>query len=153
MKAALMFGGRVLYWLGWPVWRVVMPRSVRTRVFVVCDGEVLVVRPILGSGNWSLPGGGLHRGEDARRGARREVAEETGIVLDPQALVDFGLHESARNGIKLRGQYFGAQLYARPKLQLQKREIAAAEWRPPDTVDALREFAALRRAYEKWRNT
>ena len=42
-------------------------------------------RPDLGSW-WFTPGGGLDAGEDARAAAVRELAEETGLVLAPDAL-------------------------------------------------------------------
>ncbi len=34
-----------------------------------------------GAGSWTLPGGGLDFGEDPADGARREVAEETGLEV------------------------------------------------------------------------
>lgn len=51
-------------------------------------GEVLLVRrakpPAMGQ--WSLPGGGQELGETAEHAARRELAEETGLVAGPMVL-------------------------------------------------------------------
>ena len=59
---------------------------------VVVDGlgRVLLVRrarePL--KGHWSLPGGLLELGEPLTEGVRREVAEETGLIVQPQAIVE-----------------------------------------------------------------
>jgi 8-oxo-dGTP diphosphatase len=52
------------------------------------DGRVLLVKPTYRR-HWILPGGLLERGEDPATGLRREVREETGLVvtLDPDAVV------------------------------------------------------------------
>ena len=39
---------------------------------------------------WCFPGGGIEPGQTARQGAVRELAEETGIVLDEDAVADLG---------------------------------------------------------------
>lgn len=39
-------------------------------------------------GEWSLPGGALEVGETLEEGVRREVFEETGLVVEPVARVD-----------------------------------------------------------------
>jgi ADP-ribose pyrophosphatase YjhB (NUDIX family) len=39
-------------------------------------------------GYWSLPGGGLETGETLQEGVRREVLEETGLVVQPLAVVE-----------------------------------------------------------------
>lgn len=53
-------------------------------------GRVLLVRrghaPM--KGEWSLPGGGLEVGETLAEGVKREVLEETGLEIEPLALVD-----------------------------------------------------------------
>jgi ADP-ribose pyrophosphatase YjhB (NUDIX family) len=44
-------------------------------------GDVLLLKHSYGPDVWSLPGGGLGRGEDPLDAARREVREELGIEL------------------------------------------------------------------------
>ncbi len=39
-------------------------------------------------GAWTLPGGGLDHGEHPRDGVRREVYEETGMLVEPDRLLD-----------------------------------------------------------------
>lgn len=58
---------------------------------MIVDGEhVLLVErgkePL--KGWWSLPGGVLETGESLEQGIRREVAEETGLAVDPIAVVE-----------------------------------------------------------------
>jgi 8-oxo-dGTP diphosphatase len=58
---------------------------------VVLDrGRVLLVRrgnePL--KGEWSLPGGAVEVGETLREAIRREVREETGLDVEPRAVVE-----------------------------------------------------------------
>lgn len=47
------------------------------------EDKILLVRNCLGSGKWSLPGGGVHLHEASKAGACREVFEEIGLALNP----------------------------------------------------------------------
>ncbi|HWS35795.1 MAG TPA: NUDIX domain-containing protein [Actinoplanes sp.] len=57
------------------------------------DGTVTFVEQLRGpyAGNWLLPGGSIEVGETAEQAARREVAEETGCVVDELTL--FAMYE------------------------------------------------------------
>ena len=53
-------------------------------------GRVLLTRRAIepDRGKWDLPGGFLEEDEDPRDGVRRELAEETGLALEPYAFFD-----------------------------------------------------------------
>ncbi len=57
---------------------------------VVCDGRVLIVKRATepGRGMWSVFGGKVELGETLRESIIREVREETGIAVDPIAVLD-----------------------------------------------------------------
>jgi len=58
------------------------------------DGRVLLVRrsaaAVVDPGSWELPGGKLSYGETLRDALVREVREETGLAVDPGAVVHVG---------------------------------------------------------------
>lgn len=65
-------------------------RRSAARVVLDAAGEVLLAHDsdpgVAGSGWWVVPGGGVDAGETTRDAAVRELAEETGLRLSPDAL-------------------------------------------------------------------
>jgi 8-oxo-dGTP diphosphatase len=62
---------------------VILDRSLdRDRVLLIQRAQ-----PPL-KGQWSLPGGALELGETLEEGIRREVLEETGLVVEPLGIVE-----------------------------------------------------------------
>lgn len=64
--------------------------AVAVGVFVLsADGQVLLVKRgrAPARGRWSVPGGKVNFGEGLAQAARREVREETGLDVDPEAVV------------------------------------------------------------------
>jgi 8-oxo-dGTP pyrophosphatase MutT (NUDIX family) len=51
------------------------------RVIVIRDGKILLVRHWYAPSVWTLPGGGVHRGESIEDAGIREVREETGLII------------------------------------------------------------------------
>ncbi len=64
----------------WRRWRRTPIAGVSV-VITNLGGDVLLLKHSYGPDVWSLPGGGLGRGEDPESAARREVREELGIEL------------------------------------------------------------------------
>lgn len=66
-----------------------MPEVAAVGAIAVCDGALLLVRrrQAPSRGRWSLPGGRVEPGETAEQALLREVAEETGLVVEIGALI------------------------------------------------------------------
>jgi ADP-ribose pyrophosphatase YjhB (NUDIX family) len=98
---------------------------------VVDEGRVLLVRrgsePL--KGHWSLPGGLLELGESLMDGVKREVREETGLLVEPVELIEL-LDRIHREETRVRYHYVIADYLCRVAGgQLQAASDAeAARW-------------------------
>jgi 8-oxo-dGTP pyrophosphatase MutT (NUDIX family) len=97
---------------------------------VVEDGRILMSHES-GSGLWMIPGGGMEPGEDERDCCRREVAEETGYLVEPTACV-LEITDYYRD-LKHVNRYYLASVTGRTEQHLTEREEKAGmgpEWIP-----------------------
>jgi 8-oxo-dGTP diphosphatase len=97
-------------------------------------GKILLLRSSYRSG-WSLPGGGIARGETARDAAVRELREETGLAVEPAALREAQTAELEWEHRRDHTTIFEIALPEEPSLCLDNREIVAASFHSPDAVD------------------
>lgn len=136
MKRRLFsLAGKVFFYLTWPgIWLVIHASPPRTRVIIIQNNAVLLVKDWLGTGSWKLPGGGLKRREPALHGAVREVTEETGIILEAEQLVYLGDFRSQSNGFSAHIVGYSATLESRPQVRVQAHEIAEYTWQPIDQL-------------------
>jgi 8-oxo-dGTP pyrophosphatase MutT (NUDIX family) len=100
----------------------------RSRIFVVCGDELLLIKSWLGNDSWGLTGGGAKRNEHIVQCALRELNEEVGIKAKPHDLVELGDFLHTKNGHRYRAYFFILNLNKKPVLHLQKHEISEAVW-------------------------
>jgi 8-oxo-dGTP diphosphatase len=127
-------GFRLAYRAGFRVlrlwWFLRRPGHRGVIVAVWHDGEVLMLRPSYRRA-LVFPGGGLERGEAARAGACRELAEEVGLVVAPDALSLAREMTALWDWRQDHVTIFELRLAARPALRPDGREIVAAEFTTP----------------------
>lgn len=99
------------------------------------DGALLLVRHSYRE-RWGVPGGLLERGEDAEVGARREVREEVGLVVEllgePAVVVD-----AAPQRVDVVYRARPAEGVDPKALVLGSAEIVEARWFPSDALPEL----------------
>jgi len=104
---------------------------------IVHQARVLLVKrgrePL--KGQWSLPGGLIEVGEPLEAGVVREVKEETGLDVEPVALIEL-LDRIHREGDRVRFHYVIADYFCRVKGGVLRaasdadevRWVGRAEW-------------------------
>ncbi len=125
------------------------------------DGEVLLTQMSSRTrieGRWTLPGGGIDHGEDPRDALRREVYEETGLRVEPRAVMD--VHATHFVGARADGtveDYHGIHLIFDVDIDPASREVephvveedgstARAAWIPVEKALGLDLLSAARHA-------
>ena len=113
----------------WRRWR-------KTPIAGVCviitnlGGDVLLLKHSYGPAVWSLPGGGLGRGEDPEAAARREVREELGVEL--ARIEPVGTLEEVLSGSPHTAYVFAGVCDRQPKPD--RREVTEARFFPSHSL-------------------
>jgi ADP-ribose pyrophosphatase YjhB (NUDIX family) len=93
-------------------------------------GDVLLLKHSYGPAVWSLPGGGLGRGEDPLAAARREVREELGVEL--VRLDPVGTLEEVLSGSPHTAYIFAGICDRQPRPD--RREVTEARFFPSHSL-------------------
>lgn len=109
-------------------------------------GQLLVVRHSYDNGDWSLPTGGMARGEMPEDAARRELFEET--ACKPNAMQEVGVDIGTLHGAPHRVHVFATKVSEIPRAD--GREVVEARFFPTHSLpEPLGE--ATRRRLEMWK--
>lgn len=104
----------------------------RTRVLITSGSEILLVQDAVSlvsdTSTWSLPGGGIARGESPEQSAVRELQEELGIRLEERSLRLLGTERTAERGIGYKAWFYTVSLPSDTELKLRRHEVKAAAW-------------------------
>jgi len=123
---------RTIYRVGFPLariwWSLRRPPHEGALVAVYVGEAVLLVRSSYRKA-WNFPGGGVRPGESPEGTARRELAEEVGLVA--HELVPAGEARGIWDGRQDRVHFFELRLDGVPELHLDNREIVAAQLMMP----------------------
>jgi putative (di)nucleoside polyphosphate hydrolase len=106
------------------------------------DREVLLVHKPRKNDAWQIPQGGIEEGESIAEAAARELSEETGIHVPPEAFslqtetyqYDYPEGFKRSQKPKYKGQHLSfvtAEIDARVHVKIDGRELDAFLWVPP----------------------
>ena len=140
---------RVMYWIGFRLariwWWLRHPDHRGALVAIWLDGRILFVRQSYRSA-LSWPGGGVNRGEDPRDAARRELAEELNLVVQPTDLIPVREMIIECDFRRDHVSIFELRLYSAPVFKIDGREIIEASFVEPRTLLAETKLSPVVRA-------
>jgi 8-oxo-dGTP diphosphatase len=138
---------RLVYRLGYPcaqvVWRHMKTPGRGASVAVWHDGRLLCIRESYRQG-LALPGGGGLAGETPAETARRELFEEVGIALPPEAFLARGLLAYENHGRAIEDKLFEAVIEEPLQPSVDRREVVWAGFLAVEAIRAERMQRGLR---------
>jgi 8-oxo-dGTP diphosphatase len=131
-----------------------MPEVAAVGAIAVRDGALLLIRRghAPSRGRWSLPGGRVEPGETAREALVREVAEETGLVVEVGELVG-EVVRSGPNELTYRIQDFRVTLAGNAVMgtaPVAGDDAMDVAWVPLEDVPKYRLSAGLLGTLRRW---
>jgi 8-oxo-dGTP diphosphatase len=138
---------RLVYRLGYPcaqvVWRHMKKPGHGASVAVWHDGRLLCIRESYRQG-LALPGGGGLADETPAETARRELFEEVGIALPPEAFRERGLLAYENHGRAIEDKLFEAVIEEPLQPSVDRREVVWAGFLAVEVIRAERMQRGLR---------
>lgn len=128
MKSWRVHLGRWLFLLLLPILKLIRFKTRRTRCLIVAGNEVLLTKTWISRQRWSLPGGGIGRGETILEGVRREVFEELGLKIKPKDFRRLGMFVRREGGFRMDLETFVVRLPAKPALKPDRWELIETGW-------------------------
>lgn len=112
-------------------WVLARPNVYGVKCVLCWNRHVLLIRHTYGYQSWTVPGGGIARGETPEEAARREIHEEVGITLPSvRYLGQFVLtHDCVQDHVTV----FSATVPS-PGITLDPVEILEARWFPAEAL-------------------
>lgn len=126
---------RIVFRLGFPlarIWWRLRHREHRGALVAIYVGQELLLLRSSYRTEWNFPGGSVRRGETPEMAARRELVEEIG--LEVSLLSPAGDAQGIWDGRRDHVHFFELRLDRLPALQLDNREIIAAQLAPPGAL-------------------
>ena len=113
---------------------------------LIRDGKVILLRN--DRDEWELPGGKLELAESPEQGLAREIAEELGLTIEPESILDSWVY-SIVPGVHVLVVTYGCTESSRGEAVLsdEHREL---KWFPLDEVDSLRMPDGYKASVRSW---
>lgn len=113
-------------------------KTPRVRVVVMNEsGKILLLKNVLSlKDQWTLPGGGVEKGESHEQAAQRELREETGIVLPLESFRFVTTLNRSESGLRYTAPIVSVECASLnlPSVPFNPREIAATGWFDPENL-------------------
>lgn len=133
MKAIIKFFRPVIIIAMRLLWFITRPKTSGAKVIIRYGNEILLIKTTYGY-SYTLPGGGIEKGERPEDAAKREVFEEVGIQLvEVSPLPSFITYEEYKQDT-VYGFY--SEVFSK-EFTLDTLEIDVAEWHPIDALPTL----------------
>ncbi len=144
---------KLVYYLAKPLLKVYLKKRITTRVLIVKNNQVLVIKNAISSGHLSLPGGGLKKKEQPQDALVREVKEEVGIDLEDDRLIYKGIYFAINDGLKYRYHLWFYKLVEDQPIIRRPVEIIDAFWIDIAEVSNYKISSELTNSLQNWLNS